>query len=470
AGDPSADSTGSPQAGSGQAIPRDDESVRIWKELGVTDIREYGREDNFWGPTGAEGPCGPSTEIYVNDVEVWNVVFNEFYKEKDGTYRTLEKPGVDTGMGLERLTVALQGVDNIFETDLFTPLLAVLPQDIDEKSKRVIVDHARGAAFLLSDGVRPSNKEAGYVLRRLIRRALVLFYLHRRGAQTNPGVIREEAKEFFGTLFDVVMVEYGTFYPGLNREVIGTEFNQETDKFMATLTRGIKEVERIEILDAPAAFKLYESFGLPYEVIREVAPEKTSGLSREAFDAEMEAHRAKSREGSEAKFGGHGLLLDTGELKARDEAEVVLVTRLHTATHLLQAGLRTVLGEGVHQDGSDITAERLRFDFTFDRKVADDELRKVEAWVNEQIQKNLTVSFAELPYEEAIASGALYFVKEKYPPVVKVYTMGGEERDVVSKEFCGGPHVGRTAEVGVFTIIKEESVSAGVRRIRAVVE
>lgn len=450
-------------------IPRDEESVRIWKELGVTDIREYGREDNFWGPTGTEGPCGPSTEIYVNDVEVWNVVFNEFYKEKDGTYRKLEKPGVDTGMGLERLAVALQGVDNVFETDLFTPILAVLPNDLDEKSKRVIVDHARGAAFLLSDGVRPSNKEAGYVLRRLIRRAIVLLYLRESANQANPGIIRDKAKEMFGKIFDVIVAEYGTFYPGLNREVVGTEFNAETDKFMATLVRGIKEVERTDVLDAPAAFKLYESFGLPYEVIREVAPEKTKELSREAFDAEMEAHRAKSREGSEAKFGGHGLLLDTGELKARDEAEVVLVTRLHTATHLLQAGLRKVLGESVHQDGSDITAERLRFDFTFDRKVTDEELKEVQAWVNEQIQKNLTVSFAELPYEEAVKSGALYFTKEKYPAVVKVYTMGGEEGDVVSKEFCGGPHVGKTGEVGVFKIIKEESVSAGVRRIRAVV-
>lgn len=452
-----------------EETPRDDESARIWKELGVTDIREYGREDNFWGPTGVEGPCGPSTEIYVNDVEVWNVVFNEFYKEKDGTYRKLEKPGVDTGMGLERLAVALQGVDNVFETDLFTPLLAVLPADVDEKNKRVIVDHARGAAFLLSDGVRPSNKEAGYVLRRLIRRALVLFYLRESGSGVNPAVIRENAKEMFGKLFNVVCAEYGTFYPGLDKDVIEVEFNAEMDKFMATLARGIKEVERVEVVDAPVAFKLYESFGLPYEVIREVAPEKTKDLSREAFDAEMEAHRAKSREGSEAKFGGHGLILDTGELKARDEAEVVLVTRLHTATHLLQAGLRHVLGESVHQDGSDITAERLRFDFTFDRKLTEEEVREVEAWVNEQIKKNLTVRFDELPYEDAVKSGALYFVKEKYPSVVKVYTMGQEEGDVASKEFCGGPHVAKTGEVGIFKIIKEESVSAGVRRIRAVV-
>jgi len=450
--------------------PRDDESARIWKELGIADIREYGREDNFWGPTGNEGPCGPSTEIYVNNVEVWNVVFNEYYKEKDGTYRTLEKPGVDTGMGLERLTVALQNVDTIFETDLFTPILAVLPADLSQQRQRVIADHARGTAFLLSDGVRPSNKEAGYVLRRLIRRALVMYYLHQSGTQANASSIAKEAKEFFGKLFDVILAEYGSFYPELNREIISTEFNQETDRFIATLARGIREVEKLESVDAASAFKLYESFGLPYEVIREVAPEKTKELSRELFDAEMEAHRAKSREGSEAKFGGHGLLLDTGELKARDEEEIVKVTRLHTATHLMQAALRSVLGESVHQNGSDITAERLRFDFTFDRKVTDEELRRVEAWVNEQIQKNLTVDMAEVPYEEATKSGALYFTKEKYPSVVKVYTMGLEEGDIVSKELCGGPHVSKTSEVGIFKIIKEESVSAGVRRIRAIIE
>lgn len=438
--------------------PRDEESRSIWQELGVGDIRELGREDNFWGPTGSEGPCGPTTEIFVDDVEIWNIVFNEYYCKPDDSLEKLEIPGVDTGMGLERLAVAVQKKKSIFETDLFTPLMDGLPEGMNERTQRIFADHARSVAFLIADGVRPSNKEVGYVLRRLMRRMIVQEYRLDTGFDIK--IILQKVSE-----------HYGDFYPELQTGAIVEEFMKENEKFSATLRRGLKELEKFQSIDAVGAFRLYESFGLPYEVIKEVGAEKANKLTREGFDEEFKKHQEKSRAGQEAKFGGHGLILDTGELKARDEEELKKVIRLHTATHLLQAALRKVLGEDVHQAGSDITAERLRFDFTFDRRLIDEEIKKVEDVVQGAIDRNLDMGFEEIPLEEAKKTGALYFEKEKYAPVVKVYSaVDSKTGEVFSRELCGGPHVEHTGEMGKFRITKQESVGAGVRRIRAIVE
>ncbi|OGZ60860.1 MAG: hypothetical protein A2919_02315 [Candidatus Spechtbacteria bacterium RIFCSPLOWO2_01_FULL_43_12] len=443
-------------------VPKDERSREIWKEMGVKDIRELPKSDNFWGPTGNEGPCGPTTEIFVNDVEIWNLVFNEYYCKSDGSLEKLETPGVDTGMGLERLAVVLQGKKHIFETDLFSPIMDLLPRGMDERVKRIIADHLRSVSFLVTDGVRPSNKEAGYILRRLMRRVMVYADI------LNGKEKGEELKH--QDIFGVIEDNYKGFYPEIDKEGIGYVFEEEKEKFGAAMRRGLRELEKMDNVSAQDAFRLYESYGLPYEATKEVAGGKAKHLNREEFEKEFEKHRAKSREGQEAKFGGHGLLLDTGELKARDEDEVKIVTRLHTATHLLQAALREILGPQVKQAGSDITAERARFDFSYDRKLEDDQIKKVEDWINDKIERKLDVKFEEIPYEEAVKIGALYFEKEKYPATVKVYAVIDEKGNAVSKELCGGPHVKNTGEMGVFRIEKQESIGAGIRRIRAVLK
>ncbi len=435
------------------SIPADEESEKIWKELdpSVT-VKKFGRADNFWGPTGDEGPCGPTTEIYVDGIEIWNVVFNQYFQKKDGTLEPLNIPGIDTGMGLERLAKVAQKVPTVFETDLFVPIMELLPSSLNERDRRIISDHIRSIAFMIADDVRPSNRDQGYVLRRLIRRVVLREHMN------------SELFPVTEALLGKVIEIYGPFYPKLNQMAIILEFKEERKKFNKTLKQGLKELEKIEVIDAGIAFKLYESHGLPYEVIKDVAPQKAADLTREAFDAKFKEHQDKSRAGAEKKFGGHGLLLDTGELKAADEAELKVVTRLHTATHLLQAALRRVLGNEVTQAGSDITVERLRFDFTFPRKLTDEEIQKVQALVNEVISQDVPVIKQTLPREEAEKTGALHFFKIKYPEQVDVYTIGG-----FSKEFCGGPHVTHTGEIGHFIITKEEAVSAGIRRIRATV-
>lgn len=434
-------------------VPQDSESEKIWQGLGIKNIKRLPRTENFWGPTGSEGPCGPTTEIYVKGmkVEIWNLVFNEYYCHKDKRLESLKVKGVDTGMGLERLATVVQGKKNIFETDLFAPLNEILPAEMPERVKRILADHARAVSFLISDGVRPSNKEAGYVLRRLMRRMIV----HGQNLES---------------LFEKVNALYGDYYKELSLETILSEFRKENEKFQKTLKNGLKELNKLQSIDGEAAFTLYETYGLPYEVVKELGGEKASGLNREEFDKEFVKHQEKSRAGAEKKFGGHGLLLDTGELKAVDERELKVVTRLHTATHLMQAALREVLGPEVKQNGSDITAERTRFDFFFPRKLTDEEKKKVEDLVNEKIKDDLPVSFVELPLEDAKKTGALYFFKAKYRDFVKVYYMGKDLDTAWSREFCGGPHVSHTAEVGKFIILKEESAAAGIRRIRATVE
>lgn len=429
-------------------VPADEESAKIWKSVDSSlEIRLHGREDNFWGPTGAEGPCGPTTEIYVGGVEVWNIVFNEYYS-KNGKLTPLEIKGVDTGMGLERLAVMSQGVKNVYETDELKKIISSLPNGTEEKTARIIADHARGIVFLLQDGVVPSNKEAGYILRRLMRR--YIFRLH-------------ETRNFEGTLSEVLGI-----YKELDGKKILFLFNEELEKFLKTLAVGLGELKRMDTVGVSEAFMLFQSYGLPFEVIKDYAKDKTENLTREAFDAEFAKHQEISRAGAEKKFGGHGLLLDTGELKAGNEEELKKVTCLHTATHLLNQALRETLGEGVEQRGSDITPERARFDFTFGRKMTPEEIQAVEEKVNAKIREKIPVSMKEMPKEEAEKTGALHFFKGKYPDTVSVYYISPDKtiEHAWSKEFCGGPHVKNTEEIGGIKILKEEASSAGVRRIR----
>lgn len=452
-------------------VPKDAESREIWKSLGISDIREQGMEDVFWGPTGASGPCGPTTEIYCKnsagqDIEIWNIVFNEFLcngsREAllagNAKLTPLPQKGIDTGMGLERLAMVVQKKPTIFETDLFEPIIKKLTSIIGTREKRIIADHVRGAIFLIIDGVRPSNKDRGYVLRRLMRRVMVHLKLFNQPI---------EPPDFFSQIAE----SYKIFYPELDPPLIWVVVQEEYSKFTQLFFgQGIREIAKAPEIDATQAFKLYETYGLPYEVIKEFGGEKTRELKREDFDVEFKKHQEISRAGAEKKFGGHGLILDTGELKAGNEEELQKVTRLHTATHMLQKALRLVLGEEVHQAGSDITPERTRFDFTFPRKLTPEEIKKVEDLVNKKIKEDLPVSFLELPKSEAEKTGALYFFKQKYPDRVKVYFVGPTMESAWSKEFCGGPHVTHIGEVGQFKIVKEEAVSAGTRRIRATVE
>ena len=462
---------GDPSKSSGSAISADTESEKIWRSLGVKNIKKFGREDNFWGPTGAEGPCGPTTEIYINNVEIWNIVFNEFYCNPDKSLKKLETPGVDTGMGLERLAMASQGVKTIFETDLFSSLIASLPTAwTDEKIKRILADHGRAVCFLISDGVRPSNKEAGYILRRLLRRAIIHLRLKQGGSFQGADTLSIGVEKDMMKLLGAVYEKYNPVYEELNLKVIGDVFREEYEKFSQTLHRGLRELRGMKEVSAKNAFDLYQTFGLPYEAIRDIAGKKAANLNREDFDKEFDKHRKISRAGLERKFGGHGLVLDTGELKAADDEEFQKVLRLHTATHILQAALRKVLGSEVEQRGSDINAKRARFDFSFSRKMTDEEKRKAERVINDIIEADLPVQFVELPKEEAEKTGALFFFKQKYPEVVKVYYIGDSLKKAVSKEFCGGPHVKQTSEIGRIKILKEESVGAGTRRIKIIIK
>ncbi len=444
----------------GKGVAADEESEKIWKSIDSSlEVRKFGRIDNFWGPTGSEGPCGPTTEIYINGVEIWNLVFNEYYAHSNGKLERVKIPGVDTGMGLERLTMVVRNVKTIFDTNLFRPFLNALPEEVSEKNRRIIVDHLRSIAFLISDGVRPSNKESGYILRRLMRRLLVFEQKYKM----RPHV-------FEAILHDIIH-EYGDFYKELLEKngAIRSEFSSERDKFSKTLSRGLKEMDKVDIIDAKYALGISTTHGLPYEIIREMGGEKARGLKKEDFDREFKKHQEISRAGVEKKFGGHGLLLDTGELKAKNEEELKKVTRLHTATHLLNAAMHKILGDSIEQRGSDITVERTRFDFLFPRKLTADEIKKIEELVNYVILKNFPVSSKEMLLEEAKKSGALFFSKGRYPDKVRVYTVGMGEK-IFSRELCGGPHVSNTGTIGHFRIIKEEASSAGIRRIRAIIE
>jgi len=462
-----------------ESTPFDEESFKIWKDLGIPDdtIVFLGREDNFWGPTGDKGPCGPTTEIYVDDIEVWNIVFNEYFcepKEKghEKHLTPLAQRGVDTGMGLERLAMVLNNKKSIYDTDLFVPLVTEIrgkklkDSKEHEKSERIIADHIKAAVFIIAGGVLPSNTEQGYILRRLLRRAI----LHCKKLQL--------PEDIYGRLVHVIGHDvYKNIYPEIEKkqkEILNIII-QEKYKFEKTLKRGLKIFEKnlkeSKNISGSQAFQLYSTYGFPIELTRELARDKGLDINEKEFEKELEKHKEISRAGVEKKFGGHGLVLDTGEIRAGDKEELKTATRLHTATHLLHAALRKTFGDSVQQRGSDVTAERFRFDFSFPRKITKEELEKVEGLVNEIIKKDYEVICEEMSYKEAIKNGALAFFRGKYPDRVSVYTIRDPKTsEVFSKEVCGGPHVKHTGEIGKFIIKKEQSVGAGIRRIRATVE
>jgi len=417
-------------------VPKDEESIKVWEKLGFSvkkgNLKLAGREDNFWGPTGEEGPCGPTTEIYTQGVEIWNLVFNEYYQDKNKNLTLLKQKGVDTGMGLERLVMVSQEKSNIFETDLFAPLVNSIPGR-DEKAKRIIADHIKSAIFLILEGILPSNVEQGYVLRRVLRRVI------RYGKSMDLISLAQKA---IGIYEDV--------YPELKSKEaeILSVIEKEKEKFAKTLEEGLKQFEK-----GADAFELYATYGFPVELTMELAKEKGIKIDIEDFNKKFKAHQEISRAGAEKKFKGG--LADAG-------AQTV---KYHTATHLLLAALREVLGEEIYQKGSNITAERLRFDFNYPQKMTADQIKEVENMVNQKIKEDVLVKMKEMLKSEALKIAKVSFDPEKYGETVKVYQIGD-----FSIELCGGPHVKRTSELGAFKIAKEESSGAGIRRIRAVLE
>jgi alanyl-tRNA synthetase len=429
-----------------EGVPADEESEKIWKSIDPKiDVRRFSRADNFWGPTGEEGPCGPTTEIYVDGIEIWNIVFNEFYQEKDKMLKPLPTKGIDTGMGLERLALVSQfpgeaGNKTVFDTDLFSPLISKIP--LDTKSQRIIADHMRTATFMIADGVEPSNTERGYILRRILRRAIV----------KNKNNLLD-----LSSLAHVVAENYGNSYPEVkDTDKIKKVIKEEENKFEKTLKEGMKVFESGEA----DAFNLFTTYGFPLELTLELANEKGIEVDVDEFNRKMQEHQEISKAGMENKF--------KGGLGGHSEMEV----KYHTATHLLHQALRDVLGSHVEQKGSNITPERLRFDFSHPQKMTDEEKKKVEHIVNEKISQNLSVNRVTLPKAEAERSGALHFFGDKYGDEVSVYYIGDSLNAAYSKEFCGGPHVSNTGELAseteAFKIIKEEAVSQGTRRIKAV--
>ncbi|MCA1950016.1 MAG: alanine--tRNA ligase [Treponema sp.] len=466
-----------------EGIPRDEESAAIWKRLGIPEerIRFLPREDNWWGPAGTTGPCGPDTEMFIDTgrpscgldcgpgckcgkwLEIWNDVFMQYNKTAEGTYEPLARKCVDTGMGIERTVTILNGKKSVYDTEIFAPLIAAVERisgytygtdSEKDKSVRIICDHGRAATFILGDpkGVSPSNVGAGYVLRRLIRRAV------RHGRKLGIETL------FLTEIAEVVVEKFSAPYPELaeNRSRIMEELQQEEQRFLETLQKGEHEFEKLlpnllkdprKIISGRLAFKLYDTYGFPIELTEELAAEHGMTINREEFDEAFKKHQELSRAGSEQVFKGG--LADHGEQ----------AVKYHTATHLLHKALRMVLGEHVAQKGSNITAERMRFDFSHPSPMTAEEIAKVEAIVNEQIKRDLPVTMEIMSLEDAKAAGAIALFGEKYESQVKVYTIGD-----FSKEVCGGPHVDRTGKLGTFKIQKEQSSSAGVRRIRAVLE
>ncbi len=464
-----------------EGIPRDEETARLWIDLGIPEERIYflPREDNWWGPAGETGPCGPDSEMFIDTgreacgpecrpgchcgkyFEIWNDVFMQYNKTADGSYVPMERKCVDTGMGVERTIAILQGKQSVYETELFADIIAGIEKvsgrsfgadETDDVSIRIIADHLRTAVFILGDerGVSPSNLGQGYILRRLIRRAV------RHGRKL--GIDRF----FLSDLSDLVIDQYSGPYPELleKRKFVALELRGEEEKFFATLQKGEHEFEKMlpnllkgkqRIIPGRLAFRLYDTYGFPLELTEELAAEHEFTVDREGFDKAFRNHQEASRAGAEKTFKGG--LADNSEM----------TTALHTATHLLHQALRTVLGDHVGQKGSNITPERLRFDFTHPEKMSREEIDAVEALVNEQIARKLDVSMEMMSVADAKASGAIAFFESKYDEQVKVYSVGD-----FSKEVCGGPHVDNTAKMGRFKILKEQSSSAGVRRIKAV--
>lgn len=461
-------------------IPKDTESIEIWKSLGISEDRICETsDDNFW-IAGETGPCGPDSEMFYwrsedevpqkfdpedeRWVEIWNDVFMQYNKKEDKTVVELPHKNVDTGMGVERTTAILEGVNDNYMSSIWKDVIELiehissLKYEGHEKSMRIIADHMRTAVFILADnaGIKPSNTDQGYILRRLIRRAI-------RHAKKLNIDINSNFEEEIALL---IIKKYEKYYQELseNKNVVIEALKNEKIKFNRTLEKGLKEFEKISNkltdnkLNKDDAFKLYDTYGFPIELTEELARERNIEVDVAGFYEKFKAHQELSRTASAGKF--------KGGLAGNSEIE----TRYHTATHLLNAALKVVVDKNIHQRGSNITDERMRFDFNCDHKLTDEEKMKVEQLVNEWINASLPVKCDEMNKEDAVKSGAECMFIEKYPDVVTVYSIGNDEYGVVSKELCGGPHVKNTNELGKFKIKKEEASSAGVRRIKAVLE
>ncbi|MBT4367520.1 alanine--tRNA ligase [Candidatus Peregrinibacteria bacterium] len=467
--------------------PKDEEAAKIWMDLGIPEdrIAFLPKKDNWWGPAGLTGPCGPDSEMFYwvgegephgnpkeNEsewMEIWNDVFMQYNKKEDGTFEPLAQQNVDTGMGLERTAAMMQKVSNVYEIDIVKPIfdhVLKMHDNMEEevrgelkpetiKNARIITDHIKAAIFMIGDGVTPSNVDQGYVLRRLIRRAI-------RSARA---LQIEHDGSFTPKIAETVIEQYGSTYGKLldDQKHIKDILSAEETQFSKTLNEGIKHFTKAiqsltgKELDGKTAFHLYDTYGFPIEITQELAKENNLTVDKEGFDKSFKEHQDLSRAGAEKKFSG-GLADNSVE-----------TAKLHTATHLLCAALRKVLGNHVYQKGSNITAERLRFDFSHDQKLTPEQKEEVTKIVNEAISADLPISYSLNTPEKAKESGAMGVFDDKYGNEVKVYTIG-EGETTASKEICGGPHIARTGALGKFRIKKEESSSAGVRRIKAVLE
>jgi alanyl-tRNA synthetase len=462
--------------------PRDDEAVQVWLGLGIPQERIYylPKKDNWWGPAGKTGPCGPDSELFYDTgrpkhgpgcqpgcncgkyIEIGNNVFMQYHKTEEGTFLPLKQRNIDVGLGLERTLCVLLGVEDVYTTDLFSPLVlhirelfqrqaykTTLPPEQEQRLIRIIADHLRAATFIIADGVTPSNVEQGYICRRLIRRAV------RSGHEL--GI----AGAFTAEVAQEVITRYGSIYPELQQRqvTILSELTREEERFERTMAKGLRELQKLEeglrqrgetILSGEAVFRLFDTFGFPPTLTAELAQERGLSTDMEGFNTLYKQHQERSRQANQEKFAG-GLA---------DHS--IRTTQLHTATHLLQQALRDVLGPHVHQMGSNITPKRLRFDFSHPSKLSPEEMRRVEELVNQQIQRDLPVRMEVMPLQQALAQGALAFFGERYGDVVNVYKIGD-----YSMEVCGGPHVQHTGGMGRFRIIRAESIGQGVQRVRA---
>ena len=461
-------------------IPRDEEAAKIWLSLGIPKERVVflkggvaTGKDNWWGPASETGPCGPSTELFYwklnnapvpkivdieddNWVEIWNDVLMEYIKDKDGNYIKASQRNIDNGRGLERMLAVVNGFEDNYRTELWTGIISKIEELTGEKysdsknkkAMRIIADHLKAAVFIIGDekGVAPSNTDQGYIVRRLIRRAI------RYGKQL--GI---ERKNWTKEIAKIVISDYEVVYPELKRNenfILG-ELDKEEAQFSKTLEKGLKEFAKLEKVSGLDAFKLFASYGFPIEMTEELAQDKGMKIDREEFETAMKKHQELSRMASAGKFKG-------GLADASEET-----TKLHTAAHLLLAALRKVLGDGVEQKGSNITPERLRFDFSYPEKMTDKQKQEVEKLVNEAIQKKMSVLCEEMSLQEAKTKGATGVFNSKYGERVKVYKIANGD-EIFSREICGGPHIKNTEALGMFKIKKEQSSSAGVRRIKAI--
>ncbi|MBI3342289.1 alanine--tRNA ligase [Candidatus Curtissbacteria bacterium] len=452
--------------------PFDQESFDIWRKMGVAEdhIFKFGKGNNWWGPVGPTGPCGPDTEMFYDTVggpkngedpdnnnqrfvEIWNDVFMAYDKQADGSYKELSQRNVDTGMGLERILRFLQKAPTAYETDVFAPLMKKiedLANTYEVRSARIVADHIRSSVFLVSDGVIPSNLERGYILRRLIRRAI-----------RHASLLKIDA-DFLGDLTKIVVKTYGDFYPNLveSQDAIIDSLQKEEQKFKRALAAGIHQFEKIAgDISGHDAFDLYQNYGFPIELTIELAVEKEKQVDVKGFEEMFKKHQDLSRQAGEKTKGGLAVQSDKA-------------AKLHTATHLMHQALRDVLGNHAHQTGSHITDVRLRFDFTHDAKMTEDQIKKVEDIVNEKIHDSLKVHKEVMPKAAASQVGAIGLFDDKYGDLVNIYYIGAGDKieDAYSKEFCGGPHAENTKDLGHFKILKEESAGAGVRRIYATIE